>query len=198
MSTAPTRRFVLVGFAATAGLAACAAYLPPPPLPELSYAHLPPIRLNVGQIEVNEIYEPPLKPPNVEHLFPTTPQTAARRWAADRLQAAGGEGRAVFVIRRASVIETKLPRAQGLRAMFSNEQSERYDGRLEVAIEIRNDRGFQDAFATAQADRSRTLPENVTLYGRERAFLEITEGLMKDVNDQLEVNIRQYLSRYLR
>jgi hypothetical protein len=192
-----SRRFVLVS-SAVGLLAACQSEPLPAPFPELSYGHLAPIRLAVSIVEFREEYEPPLRPPNVEHLFPTTPQSAARRWAEDRLRAVGGPGRATFVIRRASVVESKLARSTGLRAMFTNDQAERYDARLEVAIEIRDERGFQEAFATAEAERNRTVAERATLHEREKAFFEMTEGLLRDMNDQFEFNIRRHLTRWVR
>ncbi|MBM3503831.1 MAG: hypothetical protein FJX65_08140 [Alphaproteobacteria bacterium] len=197
MSPLVSRRSALLLGTATV-LVACQGQPLPPPIPELSFNHMPVIRLAVGSIEYREEYEPPLKPPNVEHLFPTSPQSAARRWAEDRLRAAGGPGRAVFVIRRAPVVEAKLARSTGVRSLFTVDQAERYDAELDVALEIRDERGFQEAFATAQAERNRTVPENATLYQRERAFFEMTEGLMKDISAQLDANIQRYLAKYLR
>ena len=59
------------------GLAACEAPVSIQKLPELTYGHLPPLKLNVAKIEVVAQYQPPLREPNVEHLFPTPPLKAS-------------------------------------------------------------------------------------------------------------------------
>ena len=57
--------------------------------PELTYAHLGAMRLDVARVEIADEYHEPLRPPNVDHLFPTPPERAMRRWATDRLAASG-------------------------------------------------------------------------------------------------------------
>ena len=179
-------------------LAACAPPPAPAPLSELSYSHLGAIRLDVARYEIVVEYDPPLAAPNVEHTFPTTPAAAAERWARDRIRAAGEEGWARFIIRQADVIETALDPQGGLEGALTDEQSERYDGVLDVILEIRSDRGFRDAYVEARARRTRTVSEDITVNERKKVFFEMTEGLMADVNAQLEDRIREHLARYLR
>ena len=62
------------------GLAACETTPPPPKLPELTFTHLGPLKLNVARIDIVSKYRSPLRAPNVEHLFPTPPQKALRTW----------------------------------------------------------------------------------------------------------------------
>jgi hypothetical protein len=178
-------------------LAACATPAPKPTYPELTWTHLAPFKLNVAEVEVVSEYEPPFKDPNVEHLFPLPPEQAARRWARDRIVAAGTEGRARVVIKRASVVEVPLELTEGVRGYFTTEQAQRYDAVVEVAIEVRGPRGYRDGFATAQAERSRTVPEDVTLNERERIWFDITEALMKDFDAEMDRNIRRHLQRFL-
>ena len=65
-------------------LAACETPAPGQKLPDLTYAHLGVMTLNVASLEVVSDYRAPLKTPNVEHLFPTPPDRALKRWARDR------------------------------------------------------------------------------------------------------------------
>lgn len=178
-------------------LAACATPPARPTYPELTWAHLPPFELDVAAVEVVSEYEPPYKEPNVEHLFPVPPGEAARRWADDRIKAAGTEGRAKVIIKRASVTETPLELTEGVRGYFTTEQAQRYDAVVEVTIEVRGPRGYRDGFATAVAERSRTVPEDATLNERERVWFEITDALMKDFNAEMERNVREHLGRFL-
>ena len=192
-------RLPLIALAAAlaAALASCVTPPPRPAFPELTWAHLQPFALDVAEIEITSDYLPPLAPPHVEHLFPTPPQEAAERWARDRLRAAGGQDRATVVITDARVIETKLAGSGGLTGLFTTEQAERYDAAVEVVIEIRSDRGFLDGLVRARAERSLTVPEDLTLNEREEVWFELVEALMADLNAELEANIQAHLQRFL-
>lgn len=179
-------------------LAACQPPVLPPPIPDLTFSHLEPINLDVGRIEIVEKYVPPLKAPNVEHDFPTSPATAMRQWAKDRLRAVGEIGTARLVIKDASAIETKLETKGGLRGALTKDQSERYDVMLDVDLEIRGENGSAVAFANAVVTRSTTVSEGISLSERERVFHDLTESLMEEVNSKLEKNIQQFLVRYIR
>ncbi len=179
-------------------LAACEAAPLPPPIPEITFSHLAPIEIAAAQIEIVEDYVPPLAAPNVEHKFPTPPAQAVRQWAKDRLRLVGDDGVLRVIIRDASVIETKLEKTGGVRGAFTVDQSERYDARLAVVVEVRSIRGFQDAFASAIAERSRTVAEDISLYDRELVFFEMTKSMMDDLDAELEKNIRQFLARFVR
>jgi hypothetical protein len=178
-------------------LGACQSPPPRPTYPELTWTHLPPFRLDVAEVEIVSEYEPTFRPPNVEHLAPVPPEQAARRWAEDRIQAAGERGRAKVIIKEASIVEVPLELEEGLRGYLTTEQAERYDAVVEVEIEIRGPRGYRDGFAKARAERTRTVPEDITLNERERVWFELTEGLMKDFDAEMSKNIRQHLARFL-
>lgn len=188
----------MVGLAAAGAVGACET-APPQRLPELSYKHLEPLRLDVARIDVADEYTAPAAAPHVEHLFPMPPARALRRWADDRLVAAGTPGRyARFVIQDARVIETELPRTRGVRGAFTTDQTHRYELTLAAALEIREERGnFRNAFASAKAMRSRTTAEGITLNEREKAWHELLEMTMADLNTSLERQIREDLARYL-
>ena len=179
-------------------LAACQAPASPPPLEALTFSHLDPINLNVARIEIDERYVPPLKSPNVEHIFTTSPAKAMRQWAKDRLRLVGDAGVVRLVIRDASAVETKLEVRKGLRGAVTRDQSERYDVELDVVLEILDDGGRQLAFANAEATRGQTVSEDISIYDREAAFLELVRLLIEDVNVQLEKNISQFLVNYVR
>ncbi|MFO0998243.1 MAG: hypothetical protein U1F33_16295 [Alphaproteobacteria bacterium] len=185
---------VLMGFAFLGG---CNTPPPEQKLPDLAYAQLPPIRLNVRAVEVIWSYEPPYKAPNVDHLFTTPPGRAAERWANDRLKPEGTEGLARFIIRNASVIQTRLKTTSGVPGLFKNEQSDRYDGVLEVELRAQDDAGRKDAVVTARATVSQTVAENTTLNELEKTWFGMTETLMRELNKQLESNIQAHLGAFL-
>ena len=178
-------------------LAACETPVATQTLPELTYGHLSKFTLDVAGIDVKAKYVPPMQAPNVEHLFATPPGKALRRWAADRLRAAGRRGRARFLILDAAVTETPLKLDKSFTGAFTKQQSRRYDATVEVSLEILDDKGFRTGFANARVMRSRTLGEDATINDRERMWFDLTEALMQDLNAEMEKNIRQYLSGYL-
>ena len=186
------RVFLLVVF-----LAACDTPVVTQTLPELTYGHLSQFTLDVADIAVAAKYLPPMQAPNVDHLFPTPPGKALRRWAADRLKAGGRRGSARFVIIDARVTETALKVDKSFTGAFTKQQTRRYDATVEVSLEVLDDRGFRKGFANARVMRSRTLREDASINDRERMWFDLTEALMRDFNAELEKNIRQYLSGYL-
>lgn len=171
-------------------LAACSTPPPQNAFPDITFTHETPIRLDVGEITVEQAYKAPLTPPNVEHLFPVQLGQAAMRWARDRLVAAGSSRRARYIVREASVVETSLEQSGGLTGMFTTEQSERYDARVVVEMQIVAGDGRIEGSLTAKAERSRSVPEDISLNERERLWFQMTEDLMKELDAQLEQTIK--------
>lgn len=178
------------------GLAACETPVSIQKLPELTYGHLPPLKLNVAKIEVVVQYQPPLREPNVEHLFPTPPLKALRRWASDRLRAVGRSGKARLFITDASAIETSLQKKTGVVATFTKQQSDRYDLTVDAVLEVSD--GRRGGRVSARVTRFSTLREDITINERDRAWFDMTEALIKDFDAEIEKNIRQVLADWVR
>lgn len=191
-----TRRSVLAGLAAAGALAACDTRPQRYEFPELTYVHLPPIRLDVAVVDVIDTYRAPGTAPNVEHLFPTPPAKAMARWASDRLVAAGTNGGAVFTILRADVVEVPLERTTGIKGVFTEDQSYRYDATLEIRLDAENTSGLRRGSINARAVRSQTVAEDITLNERERIWFEMTELLLRDIGTKIEAEIDRYLAAF--
>ena len=182
--------------AVTAIVAACQ----PPPSYEsepLSFAALPPLVFDLGGIKVVERGSTP-HPSDVDHLFSTPPAVAARLWTEDRLRTSGHVGLLRVTIEKASARITPLETNTDLKGLFTEEQAERLDVRLRVTIEAIDESGQVNGSATADARRSRTLLEGITLAERERTYDEVVRALLHDYNASQEKAIRQYLGLYLR
>ena len=199
--TLQRRHFLkLAGLAAPAlALGACTDAPALPEFPPLAYNHLSRLVFEAERLEFASEYQAPLAPPNVEHLFAQRPDAVLQRWANDRLAVSGrGEHLVRFAIQDARVTETELPRTAGVRATFTNEQAQRYDGRMAATIEIRQVRGnFRVGDATASATRSRSVAENISLNDRERVWYEMVQQMMADINAELERQVRANLPRFL-
>jgi len=180
------------------GLCGCTLGVERPDFPELTWTHLPPITLDVAEVEILDATQPTSASPHVEHLFPLPPAKAAERWARDRLRAGGPANRARFVIQRAEVIEVNLRQTGGLAGWFTKDQSERYDADLAVLLEIRSNAGQRLGQVTAELRKSRTVPEDASLNQRESIWFTITDDLMKLLNAEMERSVPQYLGRWMR
>lgn len=168
-----------------------------PPPQQFSFSQYRPIQLDIATISVVQEYRSPQQKPNVEHLFPTSPAQAMDIWTHDRLKAVGGSRRLEVQIKDASVIETDLPRKQGITGAFTNDQAKRFDARLEVELRIYGDRAMSDASVHITATRSDTLDENASAAKRDALFNRMTTMLMDEVNAELEKNIYQYFGNYI-
>ena len=162
-----------------------------------SFAHLPPLVFDLERVEVGERGAAP-HPSDVDHLLPTPPAVAARLWAEDRLRASGHVGVLRVTIEEASARSTPLATNRDLEGLLTEEQAERIDLRLRVTVEAINVSGEVNGSATAEAKRSRTLPEGITLAERERHYDEMVAALLHDYNASQEAAIRKYLGLYLR
>ncbi|HLO77056.1 MAG TPA: hypothetical protein VK196_11440 [Magnetospirillum sp.] len=196
MSFRPSR--LVMALACVLALAACENKPPVQKLPEISFANKRPFQLDVGQLEIVPEYVSPAKRPNVEHLMPVSPENAVVRWAQDRLHPVGRSGYARVVIRDARVIEVPLKTDKGFTGMFKEEQSERYDGSLDVAIQILDERHMVVADVVARATRTKTIREGASMNERDRVLYEIAESMVTDIDTQMDGLINTYLTRWVR
>lgn len=179
-------------------LSACITTPEKPRYAEITFQHLAPLRLDVGEIRVVNEYRAPLKAPNVEHELPVKIDQSVRRWVEDRLQAVGGSGAyAVVTIKDASAIEKTLPKTSGFKGLFTKDQSELYEFKVHAEIQIVDINGSK-GLAIAQSQRSRSLSEEATLNERDALYFELTESLMQDFDQEMEKNIRSFLGHFIR
>ena len=165
--------------------------------PELSFSHLPPLRLNVARIEFVQGYVSPRREPFVDHLFPQIPAEVAMRWGRDRLRAIGTLGEATFAVKEASAVLTPLPRTEGLEGIVTQDQSERCDLRIAMSLEVYRPLPVGSGHAEGQVSRSRTLAEDMTLNQREAVWFEMTEQAMRELDRTFAATIRARLGIFV-
>lgn len=175
---------------------ACAIDEPGNRFEPISFAELPAIGLDVGSVEIEQTYKGTGQAPNVEHRFPVRPGDAAVRWAEDRLSAEGDRLTFRYVVRQASAVETVLPRTGGVTGLLTTDQSERYETHIVIDMQVLDGRQVQGT-ASAEARRSITVPEDITLNERERVWYKLTKDTMNDLNDQLEATIKRAFFPYI-
>jgi hypothetical protein len=145
--------------------------------PPLRYNFLPPIRLNVASITVEQRFYPSGEPPDITGLDPVHPVEALRAMADDRLQALGVSGQAVFGITNAALTR----------------EGDTITCALAVVLEIYPTPGIRSGFAEAIASRQHTGPIDDlrgTLY-------DLTKAAMDAMNVEFEYQIRRSLQPWL-
>jgi len=193
------RCFLQIVFVATLlATGGCAQVAPPSTFAEITFAHLSPYQLAVSVVEVESRFTSSMKAPHVELALTQPPERVLRRWAADRLQATGGDIFARFIILNATVTEHALEIDGTLTAVFTNEQALRYEAVVEAILEIRAMAGGFLGNATARVSRSITIPENATLNEREQALFDLVDSLMQNFDTELDGNIQNYLAQWVR
>ncbi len=189
-------RAALLRLAGLSVVALAAGCTRPPPrtFPDIGFTQRGPIVLNVARIAVDQRYRPPMAPPHVEHLFLQVPSEVIRRWADQRLRAAGQSGMATVIIEDARVTEEQLPRTEGVRGLFAIDQAQRYNARLAVRVEATNPALRTGGFALANVERSVTVAEDVSPQGREATWYHLIETAAADLDAQLDRSIREHLA----
>jgi len=192
----PTRaRRAVLAVLLVAAAAACAPTRPPAPAPVLTFDPRPPIVLDVARIEVVNDYVSPMAAPHVEQFATTPPAAAVRRWAEERLVAAGAAGAMRVVIEDARITETALPRTSGLQAVVRRDETERYDGRLAVRLEAA--RGDLTGTFSVAAERSRTVGEGITLAEREAVLQEMVNAMAAEADRRLAEGLSTTLAPFV-
>ena len=178
-------------------LTSCETVMPPQKFADLSYKHQPVIRFAVDRIDVAHKFIMPNLKKNIGAETPVKPSTVANQWAKDRLRAVGGENIILVTIAQASIVEVPLLVKDGIQGIFTNDQSERYDGTIEIKIEVKNKKGKQLGMISSKSNRSQTVPEDTTITERKKVWFELVETMMKDLDSSLEKQVHQNFQKWL-
>jgi len=199
MKHSPFRLSTLL-VAASLAVTGCEVTAPHHSLPELTFSHMAPINLAVGSVVVDNRYQQPTTGTYVESRFPTPPARALERWAMDRLKPVGtaADGTLKLVITDASVRETPLKKDSSFKGVFTKQQSHRYDMALRGTIEIIGRNGRKQGDSSANATRTLTVREDLSLNEVEKRWLDATENLIKDFDKEMVRNVRQFLANWIR
>ncbi|GLQ05351.1 hypothetical protein [Sneathiella chinensis] len=192
------RIVLMVGAALALVLSGCVSTPEKQTFADITFQHLTPINLDVGEIRVVNDFRAPLKAPHVEHELPVKIDQSVTRWVRDRLKAVGNSGSvAVVTIKDASAVETSLEKTTGLSGLVTRDQAELYTFQVDVDLQIQTISGSR-GFANAVAKRQKSVPEDISLNDREQVYYGQVERLMQDFDLEMEKNIRQFMSAFVR
>lgn len=161
-------------------------------VPGLNFTGFAPVSLDVAKIEVRDDYRPPMRAPNVDHLFRTPPDAAVRDLLARVLTPGGASNTLRAIVQDASVVDKKLKVTPGVLGTFSREPSDRYEAKVMLRFELFDPAAPDIVLGHAEviARRSRTLMNSDSPADRDRAAAELTQDLMKDVEDGLQTVVK--------
>ena len=165
---------------------------------EPMFRHTEPLIMAITSKAVIEEYVPPLKDPNVEHYFPIPPTQFVRNWVRDRIRVMGGLHKLRLRIIDASVVRQPLEVTKGWRAIFVNDQSDKYTAKFTIRLEIQDNQSSNVvSWIEAKSTYSKTVPESASINERDQAYLELTEAAMAALDLELEQQIMSHFSPYL-
>lgn len=167
-------RFALL--LAVLSLAACSSPSKPRSFEPLTYDYLTPIRLNVASVEIDNRFVPASRD-EVSSQAPGPPSAALRQMATDRLKAFGTSGKAVLVIKDASLVRN------------GNEIL----GHMAVELDVYTSENQRAAFATAEVSQRRS-GEIDDLRG---TLYDLTKTMMDRMNVELEFQARRSLRDWI-
>jgi hypothetical protein len=171
-------------------LSGCVYAPPASELPELSYANIQPLSLDVGSIEiVNQVF---LGVNNAQPFMAQSPSAALTSMLQNRLKAVGqNRDRLLVTIEEAAITQKFLPKEEGFRDIFFNDPDTGLVGVMKVRVDLKPaiQSQHQGAFVQVSANRSGTILESATAADRERVYLELTENLIRDIQTGLDESL---------
>jgi hypothetical protein len=172
------RRTALLALGPALILAACAS-TPPQSFAPLRYDYLPPLRLNVATVDVDDHWQP-LSSADVGRESFALPGPTLAQMGRDRLKPAGGTGRAVFTVDDASLIQN----------------GDVVNGSFAVHLDIIGPDGARVGYAEARVVRQRS---GIAGSGNRRAsqLYDLVKQMMDVMNVELEYQVRQKLGTWL-
>lgn len=164
----------------------------------ISFADSSPIELNIYDINFQNEYQQTKRAPHIEHMLPVPLDKTIENWTRDRIKTVGSDNSLLVVVKEASMVERQLPTTKGFMDWFKDEQAKEYTAKVTLELRIYGDRALSLASTEITATRSRTVPESASLAQRDEELYRLTKALMNDLNAELEKNIQQYFSKYIR
>ena len=178
------------------GLAGCSEYRQR--TPDLTFAHLPPIVLNVREAQIDPRYRSPGTPPHIEQTVKPTPEAALLKWAQQRLRSDGAQNIARFTILNAPLTAEPLRKSSGVAGALKSEPEERWTVTVEAQLEILDESGRRLDGYTAKVTRTRDVPEGLTYDERDRFWYDLLSATMSDFDSEMATGIRRYAAQWLR
>ena len=156
-----------------------------------------PIKLNVKNLEIKDLYKIPFEDPFVEHRMRRSPSDALISWARTILRPVGTEGLATLSILEASAKLSSISSDFKFLDLFKNKQSTKLTiklkGKLEITKDNNNQTGYLDVIATA----NKTAPESASISQLESIWDQNLNNSLGKFDSEFRKRI-QSLSQFLK
>ena len=166
---------------------------------KLNFDHLEKISLNISEIEIVSIYKPPLKRPNVDHLYEETLSQVASRYFLYKFNTLDNNKRLRIVIKEASLKKNTKKNSQksAIINLFNNKSSTSYYAVLKVEIQIINERGFIISKINSEVFLSKSDTKNLSINEDLMIYFEICEKIIMLLDEELYKQINKHFKKYL-
>ncbi len=163
---------------------------------DIDYELYPSTALNVKALEITNSYKSPMREPNIEHYFPVSIFSALENMFRIKLLALGDKEIFKITVERASVVSEPLPVDVGFLGNFKKEPVERLVADVVVRFSLVNEKNPNVvlSYADIKTQRTKLIYESATDEDLTRAYLELTQELVGDVNKGLRSTVRKYFS----
>ena len=155
-----------------------------------------PIKLNVKNLEIKDLYKIPFEDPFVEHRMRRSPSDALISWAHTILRPVGTEGLATLSIVEASATLSSISSDFKFLDLFKNKQSTKLTiklkGKLEITRDNNNQTGYLDILATA----NKTAPESASISQLEAIWDQNLNNSLGKFDSEFRIRIKS-LSQFL-
>ncbi len=174
-------------------LAGCTAGPPQTVLPDMTFANMTPIRIDAAKVAVVDRYQSPMQRPDVEYDFSPQPAVAAEKMLKRQLVAAGGTDVLRAVIEEASVVRKDLPAHSSLTGILMQAPAVQLTAVMKVRFELFDPAAPDIILGHAEviARRVKTIDEGLSPDERARAYFDLTEELMNNLNAGMQSVIKK-------
>lgn len=159
------------------------------PLPELTFAHLNPLPVNVSRIEFTNNTQRGAQIWDVTGNLPTPPDIAMRRYLNQRFKADGADGILNITLSKADVIEQTVPNDIKLLSYIDLADQENYRFEIIVDLERLYFTGEPNTRTSIRFTRDAKMPSNVSLAYREAKLQRTLEEMIRDIDEALVTTI---------
>ena len=109
----------------------------------------------------------------------------------------GNQGMLRITIIDASIVGEALSVDQDFKSLFTTEQAGRYTARLEVIVDILDERHISRAYATGKAEATATVSEDASLADRDATMTDLMGRLLRTLHDAVTPQVESFFAPYL-
>lgn len=167
-------------------LGACSSSSPEgKPLPDMTFKHVEPIIVRVSSVDIENRYDSAADLKDVSSSFPVPPDIALRRYAENRIKAAGFDeaGTLKFVIEDVHIYQSMVQPAGKFSGWLGVKRKDLYEVAMKIRLYIVADDGAEGIHSILNMRRSIAIPQSYSLAEKEQEKFKFLEMLMSDVDE---------------